>query len=141
MLSFTRGREKKFCWHGRTPESRLSWCSWSSSCFAAGNVRQAPQLEEAVPWSARFPATRSTACFARELKGHTWRLLSLPAGAGVIEAGMVGFLQANSPMSVEQATVATLLFRTFDTIGPALYGALFHLVFSGRTEEKASSPA
>ena len=69
------------------------------------------------------------------------RLSPLPAGAGVIEAGMVGFLQANSPMSVEQATVATLLFRTFDTIGPALYGALFHLAFSSRKETEASSPA
>ena len=69
------------------------------------------------------------------------RLSPLPAGAGVIEAGMVGFLQANSPMSVEQATIATLLFRSFDTIGPALYGALLHLAFSGRSGEKASSPA
>lgn len=57
------------------------------------------------------------------------RLSPLPAGAGVVEAGMVGFMAAQTPMSYDQAAVATVLYRIADVVVPALYGALCHALF------------
>lgn len=56
--------------------------------------------------------------------GLLGRLSPLPAGAGVTEAGMIGFLANQSAMSYDQAAVATLIFRGFDIVLPALYGML-----------------
>ena len=132
-------RYDKFIDSFKTTHQKASWTGIVTTTIGANAV--SVLILYIVVTSMGFKAELGALIAAFVVPQLLGRLSPLPAGAGVIEAGMVGFLQANSPMSVEQATVATLLFRTFDTIGPALYGALFHLVFSGRTEEKASSPA
>ena len=55
------------------------------------------------------------------------RLSPFPAGAGVVEAGMVGFIAAQTSMSFDQAAVATIIFRVVDILLPAFYGGLCHL--------------
>lgn len=57
------------------------------------------------------------------------RLSPLPAGAGVVEAGMIGFMAAQTSMSYDQAAVVTVLFRVVDILLPAFYGGLCHLLF------------
>ena len=57
------------------------------------------------------------------------RLSPFPAGAGVVEAGMIGFMAAQTSMSYDQAAVATVIFRVVDTMMPAVYGGVCHLFF------------
>lgn len=63
------------------------------------------------------------------------RLSPLPAGAGVTEAGMVGFMAAQTAMSYEQAAVATIIFRVVDIMLPALYGGLCQVFFLRRDDQ------
>lgn len=59
------------------------------------------------------------------------RLSPVPAGAGVTEAGMTGFLSLHAGLTLDQAAVATILFRVVDVLLPALYGGLCQLPLQG----------
>lgn len=88
---------------------------------------------EVEPWPL-------TAAFV--VPGLIGRLSPLPAGAGVTEAGMIGFMAAQTSMSYEQAAVATLVFRIVDIVLPAIYGGLCQLLFVHReTTAPARNPA
>jgi uncharacterized protein (TIRG00374 family) len=67
------------------------------------------------------------------------RLSPLPAGVGVVEAGMVGFMTAQTSLTLNQAAVATVIFRVVDILLPAVYGGLCHLFFLP-SEFDASQP-
>lgn len=70
------------------------------------------------------------------------RLSPLPAGAGVVEAGMVGFIAAQTAMSFDQAAVATVLFRIVDIMLPAFYGGLCYLLlFKPESEQELGATA
>ena len=64
------------------------------------------------------------------------RLSPLPAGAGVVEAGMVGFMAAQTALSFDQAAVATVLFRIVDIMLPALYGGFCYLLLFKPEKER-----
>lgn len=65
------------------------------------------------------------------------RLSPLPAGAGVTEAGMVAFMAHQAGLNVNEAAVATALFRLVDVVLPAFYGFLcYHLWWSRATDWK-----
>ncbi|MGE0493116.1 MAG: YbhN family protein [Vulcanimicrobiota bacterium] len=60
------------------------------------------------------------------------RLSPLPAGAGVTEAGMVAFMAQKTSLSLNQAAVATAVFRVVDVILPAVYGLIiYHTLWQG----------
>lgn len=82
----------------------------------------------AVVYSLDLPVDLWALTAAFVIPNLLGRLSPLPAGAGVVEAGMVGFLSAQTGMSPDQAAVATVLFRVVDVLMPALYGALCHML-------------
>ncbi|MCA9795485.1 MAG: flippase-like domain-containing protein [Candidatus Eremiobacteraeota bacterium] len=61
------------------------------------------------------------------------RLSPLPAGAGVTEAGMVAFMAGKTSLSLNQAAVATAVFRVVDVILPALYGLVIYYTLWQKT--------
>lgn len=73
--------------------------------------------------------------------GLLGRLSPLPAGAGVTEAGMVGFLATQTSMNFNEAAVATLIFRMADVILPALYGFLCYGLFQVRVDTPTDTAA
>lgn len=55
------------------------------------------------------------------------RVVPIPGGVGVTEAGMVGFLTIHSEIPAEEALAASTLFRFATVLFPALLGALIYL--------------
>ena len=63
------------------------------------------------------------------------RLSALPAGVGVTEAGMVGFLTGTANIDAETATAAVAIFRVATVVFQALLGGVFYLFFWRGDEE------
>ena len=89
----------------------------------------------AVVYSLDLPVDLWALTAAFVIPNLLGRLSPLPAGAGVVEAGMVGFLAAQTSMSPDQAAVVTVLFRVVDVLMPALYGALCHMLLMPTDDE------
>jgi uncharacterized protein (TIRG00374 family) len=69
------------------------------------------------------------------------RMSPLPAGAGVTEAGMVGFMAETTAMNASQAAAAVALMRLFDVVVPALYGGIVYLfAWRGEKEDAGAAP-
>lgn len=81
-----------------------------------------------VVYSFGLPVEPAVLTAAYVIPNLLGRLSPLPAGAGVIEAGMVGFIATQSAMGQNEAAVVTIIFRIVDVVLPAIYGALCHLL-------------
>ena len=89
----------------------------------------------AVVYSLDLPVDLWALTAAYVIPNLLGRLSPFPAGAGVVEAGMVGFMAAQTGMSPDQAAVTTVIFRVVDVLMPALYGALCHLLLMPSDEQ------
>jgi uncharacterized membrane protein YbhN (UPF0104 family) len=68
------------------------------------------------------------------------RLSALPAGVGLTEAGMVGFLASASGVAAETATAAAAVFRIGTVFFQALLGGLVYFLFWGSAVEERAQP-
>jgi uncharacterized protein (TIRG00374 family) len=68
------------------------------------------------------------------------RFLPVPGGVGVTEAGMVGFLELVSEISVDKAAAAVAIFRVATIVWEALVGALFYF-FAWKGTQEATAMA
>lgn len=66
------------------------------------------------------------------------RILPVPGGFGVTEAGMVGFLTSTAQLGVETAVAAVAIFRVLIIVLPAVIGALVYLFLWKGGDETAS---
>lgn len=81
-----------------------------------------------VVWALKLPVNPGPLTAAFVVPNLLGRLSPLPAGAGVTEAGMVAFMAHQAGMNVNEAAIATAVFRVVDVLLPALYGFLcYHL--------------
>jgi uncharacterized protein (TIRG00374 family) len=64
------------------------------------------------------------------------RLSAVPAGVGLTEASMVGFLAASAGTDIELLTAATVIFRLGSVMFDALLGALVYFFFWGGEKEQ-----
>lgn len=157
VLNFRYSREKV--------KSALLWCSarWSgeermktffeSVSELAGTHTFLPGLAWTVAANAVSLFTLGLVVHALELPVHPFPLLAafvipnllgrlspLPAGAGITEAGMVAFMAHQAGLNVNEAAVATALFRFVDVVLPAFYGFLcYHLWWNRATHWKAGT--
>ena len=83
----------------------------------------------------------ATLALAYVLPTMLGRLSGLPAGLGVTEAGMLGFLTSFSPLGVGAATAATVIFRIATAFFRALLGAVVYAVAWQGEEEDATAGA
>ena len=83
----------------------------------------------------------STLALAYVLPTMLGRLSGLPAGLGVTEAGMVGFLTGFSPVGTGVATAATIIFRITTAFFRALLGAIVYAVAWRGDDEHAPEGA
>jgi uncharacterized protein (TIRG00374 family) len=68
------------------------------------------------------------------------RLVPVPGGVGVTEAGMVGFLATTSPANANELTAAVAIFRIGTVFFNALLGAIVYYAFwRGEKEKMATS--
>jgi len=84
----------------------------------------------ALPYPALF--------FAFVLPTLLGRLSPVPAGVGLTEAGMVGFLVTNTNVAAEEALAASAIFRIVTVFLPALLGSLVYF-FLWRGEREVTS--
>jgi uncharacterized protein (TIRG00374 family) len=87
------------------------------------------------------PVGYSTLALAYVLPTMLGRLSGLPAGLGVTEAGMVGFLVGFSPLGTGTATAVAVVFRIGTIFFRALLGLVIYLVAWGGDDEDARSDA
>ena len=83
----------------------------------------------------------ATLALAYVLPTMLGRLSGLPAGLGVTEAGMLGFLTSFSPLGIGAATAATVIFRIATAFFRALLGAVVYVVAWQGDEEDATAGA
>lgn len=83
----------------------------------------------------------ATLALAYVLPTMLGRLSGLPAGLGVTEAGMLGFLTGFSPLDTGAATAATVIFRIATAFFRALLGAILYVVAWQGEEEDATAGA
>ena len=83
----------------------------------------------------------ATLALAYVLPTMLGRLSGLPAGLGVTEAGMLGFLTGFSGLSVGVATAATIIFRIVTAFFRALLGAVVYAFAWSGDREDARKPA
>jgi uncharacterized protein (TIRG00374 family) len=68
------------------------------------------------------------------------RIFPLPAGVGVTEAGMVGFISSTAGTDLNTTTAAVAIFRIATVVFEALLGAFVYF-FAWRGEEEVTSSA
>ena len=82
----------------------------------------------------------ATLALAYVLPTMLGRLSGLPAGLGVTEAGMLGFLTGFSPLGTGAATAATVIFRIATAFFRALLGGIIYAVaWQGDREDATAS--
>jgi uncharacterized protein (TIRG00374 family) len=85
-----------------------------------------------VPYAVLF--------FAYILPQMLGRMSALPAGVGVTEASMVGFLSSSAGVDPDSALAAAAIFRIATVFFQALLGALVYF-FAWRGEKERTQPA
>lgn len=90
-----------------------------------------------VVWALALPIHAGALTAAFVVPNLLGRLLPIPAGAGVTEAGMVAFMAHQAGMDVNEAAIATAVFRAVDVLLPALYGFLCYHLWWKRASEKS----
>jgi uncharacterized protein (TIRG00374 family) len=87
-----------------------------------------------VPYATQF--------LAYTLPTMLGRLVPIPAGLGVTEAGMTGYLAA-SGVDVDAAAAATAIFRIGSVMWQAVFGGLVYFIFwrGGKERERAVAAA
>jgi uncharacterized protein (TIRG00374 family) len=87
-----------------------------------------------------FNVPYATLFFAYIVPTMLGRLSALPAGVGVTEASMVGFLSSSAGVDPDTGLAATAIFRIATVFFQALLGALVYF-FAWRGEKEKSQPA
>jgi uncharacterized protein (TIRG00374 family) len=87
-----------------------------------------------------FNVPYATLFFAYIVPTMLGRLSALPAGVGVTEASMVGFLSSSTGVDPDTGLAATAIFRIATVFFQALLGALVYF-FAWRGEKEKSRPA
>jgi uncharacterized protein (TIRG00374 family) len=87
-----------------------------------------------------FNVPYATLFFAYIVPTMLGRLSALPAGVGVTEASMVGFLSSSTGVDPDTGLAATAIFRIATVFFQALLGALVYF-FAWRGEKEKSQPA
>jgi len=84
-----------------------------------------------------FNVSYATLFFAYIVPTMLGRLSALPAGVGVTEASMVGFLSSSAGVDPDTGLAATAIFRIATVFFQALLGALVYF-FAWRGEKEKS---
>ena len=87
-----------------------------------------------------FTVPYATLFFAYIVPTMLGRLSALPAGVGVTEASMVGFLSSSAGVDPDTGLAATAIFRIATVFFQALLGALVYF-FAWRGEKEKAQPA